>query len=225
MKAWVAAAYVAATSFALGACAWAGWPWLSPTQGHAMIASGAQEVVPPQFHTVDQLLAQRAPGWGHEVRRQVAHAITDEAARAGLDPLLVLAVIAVESEFQEQAVSPVGAKGLMQIRPSTLVFLAEKEGLKLPRAELERDQALCVRLGVRYLASLHQRFGGDLDLALMAYNMGPGKLIAQAKKRELEPYRGYPRAVRAEHQRISVSVGQGGTRAVASSAPAERAIE
>src|SRR5262244_2025424 len=54
-----------------------------------------------------------------------------ESWRAGYDPLMILAIIEVESSFEDEAVSPKGARGLMQIQPTTLKFLTKKEGIRL----------------------------------------------------------------------------------------------
>ena len=175
---------------------------------------GVSEVLPEDFSVIDAVLARRAPGMGMLLRKQVAVAISEEAHRARFDPLLILGLIDVESDFQEEAVSPMGAKGLMQIQPTTLYFLAQREGLKLSREEVSKDPSLCVRLGIRYLRQLYNQFG-NLDLALMAYNMGPNKLLNQIKLHELEQYRGYPRAVRREYLTLRHGLSLGGDWAVA----------
>jgi len=113
---------------------------------------------------IDEVLAKRAPDLGLTLRRQLGQAIAEEAKKTNYDPLLILALIDVESDFEEEAISMKGARGLMQIRPSTLHFLAEKEGLRLSREEVAADPALCVRLGIRYLRTLQERFGVTLRL-------------------------------------------------------------
>lgn len=168
------------------------------------------EVMSEDARIIDTVLAKRAPELGLTLRRQLGAAIADEAARAGYDPLLVLAIIDVESDFAESAVSHKGARGLMQIKPSTLHFLAEKEGLRLSREEVARDTALTVRLGIRYLRQLQDRFRGDLDLALMAYNAGPSRLRRAIKEGELDVFRVYPRAVRRDFRRFREGEGLGG---------------
>ncbi len=115
----------------------------------------------------------------------------------------------MESDFEEEAISVKGARGLMQIKPSTLHFLAEKEGLRLSREEVAADPALCVRLGIRYLRTLQERFGGDLELALMAYNAGPTRIRKAIKEGELEAFRRYPRAVRRDFRRFREGAGAG----------------
>jgi soluble lytic murein transglycosylase len=163
---------------------------------------------------IDAVLAKRAPAFGLTLRAQLGQAIAEESGRAGYDPLLVLAIIDVESDFLEGAVSDKGARGLMQIKPSTLHFLAEKQGLRLSREEVASDPALCVRLGIRYLRNLHDRFG-DLDLALMAYNAGPDRIRQAMRENELDVFRRYPRAVRRDFRRFREGEGLGGDWALA----------
>jgi soluble lytic murein transglycosylase len=164
---------------------------------------------------IDTVLAKRAPDLGLTLRRQLGQAIAEEAKKTGYDPLLILALIDVESDFEEEAISMKGARGLMQIKPSTLHFLAGKEGLRLSREEVAADPALCVRLGIRYLRNLQDRFGGDLDLALMAYNAGPTRIRKAMKEGELDTFRRYPRLVRRDFRRFREGQGLGGDWALA----------
>jgi len=164
----------------------------------------------PDLALIDSVLAKRAPELGLVLRSQVSRAIAEEARRAGYDPLLILAIIDVESEFDVDAVSSRGARGLMQIQPVTLHWFAEKQGLRLTREEMSADPALCVRLGIRYLRSLQDRFGGDLPTALMAYNAGPDRIRQALRERSLEPFRFYPRRVKRDFQRFRAGEGLGG---------------
>ena len=89
--------------------------------------------------------------------------IRRESGRNGLDPNLVEAVIATESNFNPWAVSPKGARGLMQLMPST----ARRFGVTNIH-----DPAQNIQGGTQYLRYLLDLFGGDLVLALAAYNAG-----------------------------------------------------
>jgi len=82
-----------------------------------------------------------------------------------LDPALVKAVVHVESAFNAQARSPKGAMGLMQLMPAT----AQRFGVDRPYKPEEN-----VRGGVTYLKLLHDRYSGNVRLALAAYNAGEG---------------------------------------------------
>jgi soluble lytic murein transglycosylase len=164
----------------------------------------------PDLSLIDSVLAKRAPELGLELRVQVSRAIAEEARRAGYDPLLILAIIDVESDFDVEAISSRGARGLMQIQPVTLHWFAEKQGLRLSREEMAADPALCVRLGIRYLRSLQERFGGDLPMALMAYNAGPDRIRQAIRERGLDPFRFYPRRVKRDFQRFRTGEGLGG---------------
>jgi len=150
---------------------------------------------------IDAVLAKKSPDLGISLRRRVADAVLDEARRARFDPLFVLALIEVESSFDGEAVSWAGARGLMQLTPVTLVWLAGIEGLRLSSEELWRDPALQVRLGVRYLSRLEKRFG-SLDLALMAYNAGPERLRLAMGEGDVERFKPYVGAVRRDFARF-----------------------
>ena len=102
----------------------------------------------------------------------VADALVEEAQSLGYDPLLLLAVIRIESNYNHLAISPVGAEGLMQLMPPTAVWMAERAGVEWPDGH-SFDPVINVRLGSRYLAYLDQEFKGRMDLALTAYNRGP----------------------------------------------------
>jgi soluble lytic murein transglycosylase-like protein len=152
------------------------------------------------------VLAKRAPDLGLTLRQQLAKAIDEESRRAAYDPMLILAIIDVESDFDEGALSNKGARGLMQIQPTTLHFLASREGLHLTREEIATDPALQVRLGVRYLRQLQDRFK-SLDMALMAYNAGPSKLRRATRRHVLDDFRTYPERVRRDFRRFRRGVG------------------
>lgn len=108
--------------------------------------------------------------------RNVLEAVSRCAARFGLDPLAVLAVIEVESEFDPAAVSPVGAMGLMQLRPETGREIASELGIPWTSDdEMLFDPELNVLLGTCYLRRLLDRFG-DLDAALAAFHTGPTRI-------------------------------------------------
>jgi len=93
------------------------------------------------------------------------------------DPYLVAAVIKAESGYDPEAVSGSSAYGLMQLLPSTAKERATKIGKwadvsEAEMAELLKDPAVNIELGVAYLAYLRDRYDGDTRLALAAYNAG-----------------------------------------------------
>lgn len=149
-------------------------------------------------------LAERMPGQGHAIRARVAETVVAESAHAGIDPLLVLAVIHVESMFDPDAVSARGAAGLMQLRGPTMREVLERAGL--PPAD-PRDPVAGVQAGVRYLDHLLASFDG-LDVALMAYNAGPGRIRGHLRSGNVPArYREYPERVRGELARLRLAFG------------------
>jgi soluble lytic murein transglycosylase len=102
---------------------------------------------------------------------RTAQALNEEAEALGYDPLLLLALIHVESFYDHLALSPVGAEGLMQLMPPTAEWMAGRLRLRWDEGHTF-DPVLNVRLGAQYLAYLHREFG-RMDYALTAYNRGP----------------------------------------------------
>ena len=93
----------------------------------------------------------------------------------GLARPLALAIARRESEFDPQAISPAGARGLMQLMPGTAKLMAAKLGLRYRLSALTDDPAYNVRLGSAYLLELIEEFGPSIALVAAGYNAGPGR--------------------------------------------------
>lgn len=96
--------------------------------------------------------------------------IRDMAVKRGVDPDLAEAVLHQESRGKAGAVSPVGAKGLMQTMPATL----RDPGFGVKPAQSDAPEELA-RVGVDYLGKMLKRYNGNVNVALAAYNAGPGR--------------------------------------------------
>ena len=88
---------------------------------------------------------------------------------------LVLAIARRESEFDPYVISPVGARGLMQVMPKTAKEMADRVGLRYSQKRLETDWAYNARIGITYLEELAERYGGNPVLMSVAYNAGPSR--------------------------------------------------
>jgi len=118
--------------------------------------------------------------WKNKVNWHTTPLITDrftdiirqEAARAGFEPALIMAIIHAESGFNPNNVSSAGAQGLMQLMPATQKRFAVRSAFS-PRQN--------IRAGVTYLRDLMKRFNGNLDLVLAAYNAGENAVLAYDK--------------------------------------------
>jgi soluble lytic murein transglycosylase len=101
--------------------------------------------------------------------------IRQQAAAKGLDPSLIAGVIYVESRFRDQT-SRAGAKGLMQLLPSTADYIAAKSGgTAFVQGDLATPQ-VNIAYGSWYLRYLLRKYRGSEVLALAAYNAGEGKV-------------------------------------------------
>jgi len=140
----------------------------------------------------------------------VARTILQESRRHALDPLLVLAIINVESGFRHKAEAADGTRGLMQIQPDVARAIAEERkaayrGDKHASGSDLDDPVVNIKLGVYYLHSLRRSFQ-DLRLALTAYNRGPTRVKNEMEEdvevpqeyasKVLATYHGYRKEVR-----------------------------
>lgn len=109
--------------------------------------------------------------------RALAPLMASVARRHDIDPLLLHAVAHIESRHQSQAISPAGARGLMQVMPATgrgLGVTEAEHALLTPQTNLEAS--------AKYLKQLQARFGNDLRLVLAAYNAGEGAVERHGRR-------------------------------------------
>jgi len=121
-----------------------------------------------------------------EAPAELLPAIHASARANGIEPALLMAVISVESRYNPKALSPKGAKGLMQLMPDTARRFGVQDAF---------DVQQNLNAGARYLRNLMQLFNNDLELALAAYNAGEGSVLRNGRK--IPPYKETQRYVPA----------------------------
>jgi soluble lytic murein transglycosylase-like protein len=121
----------------------------------------------------------------YNIKRDLAEDIYDVARESNIEPKLAYGLIKTESTFNEKAVSHVGARGLTQVMPRTAAWL-------VPGTTTQDlyDRQTNLRLGFRYLDQMIDKYKGDVRLALLAYNRGPGT-VDKVLKRGGNPDNGY----------------------------------
>ena len=102
------------------------------------------------------------------VDERIENAIGISSKRYGVDEKLVKAIIKVESNFDPKVVSPVGAKGLMQLMPENCRDLGVSDPFNIEQN---------IDGGVRHIKEYLDRYNGDMEMALMAYNGGPTRMM------------------------------------------------
>jgi soluble lytic murein transglycosylase-like protein len=125
----------------------------------------------------------------YAIPADLAASISDIALSEGIAPAIAFQLVKVESGFYRRAISPVGAVGLAQLMPPTAFELDPT----LRYADLF-DRETNLRLGFRYLRQMIDKYDGDLRLALLAYNRGPGT-VDNILREGGDPANGYERAV------------------------------
>jgi soluble lytic murein transglycosylase-like protein len=128
-----------------------------------------------------------------EIPANLAARIEDIARAEGIDPDLAFGLVRVESEFKENAVSPVGARGLTQLMPSTARYFRVNGSNRHDLFDSETN----LRVGFRYLKTLIDKYHGNTRLALLAYNRGPDR-VDELLRQGIDPNNGYVEMVMRE---------------------------
>jgi soluble lytic murein transglycosylase len=113
--------------------------------------------------------------WQLSYPRPYSVTVQAAATEYGVDPLLIWAVMREESRYDPEADSYVGARGLMQVMPSTQEWIAEQLGEEIAPGDAY-DPQTNIRMGAWFLRFLSDHFQGDLDLVIAAYNGGAGSV-------------------------------------------------
>ncbi len=150
------------------------------------IAQRPYLTAPEQIHLI---LQEEALKLDQLTKRELTATVLTLSHEYSIDPILILAVIKVESHFDPKALSAKGARGFMQLMPVAARESAKELDIKDHHRRLH-EPMLNVRVGVHYLAQLIKRFKGDLVKALLAYNRGPTAVSRDYKNRSV-PLNGY----------------------------------
>lgn len=140
--------------------------------------------------------------------KAVKHHLREAAIANQIDYELLQAVIATESGFNADAVSPSGATGLMQLMPATAANFGVRGDKKNSITQKLTNPGLNIRTGSRYLRYLLDLFPGQVDLALAAYNAGEGT-VQRAGNRipNIKQTQNYVKNVMALYSQLKPRVG------------------
>jgi soluble lytic murein transglycosylase-like protein len=145
-----------------------------------------------ESETKAKSLAQKYKSKGYPVTEQLAMTIMDAAMEYGIEPEMAFGLVRAESGFRNSATSHVGAIGLTQLMPRTARWLEPG----VTTREL-RNSETNLRIGMRYLRDLLDKYEGNERLALLAYNRGPGT-VDRVLRRGGNPNNGYFEKVMAD---------------------------
>jgi len=131
--------------------------------------------------------------------RTISEMVYKESTRYNLDYRLVLALMKIESNFRDDAVSEKGARGLLQVKPSVAKFIAEDVGIKWRGDETLDEPKENIRIGVHFFSKLIEDFQST-TMALHAYHVGPTRL-REILSEEKIPQKRYLNLVLDEYDR------------------------
>lgn len=108
-----------------------------------------------------------------DVNQRIEEAVSVSSKKYGVDENLIKAIIKVESDFNPNTVSPAGAKGLMQLMPENCRDLGVKDPFNIEEN---------IDGGTRHIKEYLDRYNGNIEMALMAYNGGPTRMMKRGVK-------------------------------------------
>ncbi len=136
--------------------------------------------------------------------KDISVSIIKACRKLNYDPLFVAAIMKSESLYDRRAISPVGARGLMQIMPATGRHIANTEGYPWKgTSALISDPEYNIQMAISYLKQLEGMFQGDLRKVLIAYNWGPANLrkALRGKARVPKVTLNYTRSILADYKK------------------------
>jgi len=105
-----------------------------------------------------------------DTARIISRVVYEQSANYGLDYRLVLALMKIESNFQDDAVSSKGARGLLQVKPSVAKFIAQDAGIRWDGHRTLDEPDSNIKIGIYFFSQLMKDFE-NINVALRAYNM------------------------------------------------------
>ena len=147
---------------------------------------GELDLLRAQYERADKIIQYSTR---YKIPANLAGYVLEAAVAEGIDPELGFRLVALESEFNPRATSPVGAVGLTQVMLGTAKYFDRgitKERLYEPKTNL--------RVGFRYLRALIGEYKGDAKLALLVYNRGP-VAVKSDQAQGVDPSNGYDRVL------------------------------
>lgn len=167
MCAWCGPAHADVLEIGVDGAYWVSGPQAAQSATAIPLTASYAETVPEDIVVPDAIIVATVQHSRH-VPAAYAAKVDELARRFDLSPALIEAVVWQESRWQANAVSSKGARGLAQLMPGTASYL--RVDATDPFENLEG--------GARYLREQLDRFDGDLEKALAAYNAGPGRVAA-----------------------------------------------
>jgi soluble lytic murein transglycosylase-like protein len=153
---------------------------------------------------IEDHLQDRGTDLSSEQIPSIARMLYEESRFYGIDYRLVLAIMAVESNFRSHAVARDGARGIMQIKPLLASSIAKKAGIPYQGAPDLFEPENNVRFGLYYLSWLHSNFKST-DEVLLAYNVGHNR-AKRLLSRDGDANSRYTRRVLCEYKRNMTSL-------------------
>jgi soluble lytic murein transglycosylase len=134
-----------------------------------------------------------------KMSRSISESVYAESMRYNIDYRLILAIMKVESNFKNDAVSHKGARGLLQVKPFLAKYIAEDVGIRWLGDKTLDEPEKNIKIGVHFFSKLIEDFR-SIKMALHAYHVGPMKLREILTKKKI-PQERYLRLVLNEYEK------------------------
>jgi soluble lytic murein transglycosylase len=169
--------------------------------GNSYDGSTAQKFENPIFlgEAMQTYIFKSLPSKYKDSALEIAVVLAEESERYQIDPVFLIAIIKTESSFNPNARGSAGEIGLMQIKPDTAEWIAEKYGIPWNGSKTLEDPMNNLRIGAAFFDWLRNRFDGKAQMYTAAYNMGAAMVIRLTAEGERPTI--YPTRVMANYRK------------------------